>query len=78
VTAARVCFASTILFLVLVGALHVLRPDLDPSWHVLSEYSIADRGWLNRLEVLTVCWWFLTVALHAIRRHTGLSRAVQG
>ena len=27
-------------------AIHLARPDLDPSWHVLSEYSIGRYGWL--------------------------------
>lgn len=35
-----------------VVALHLARTDLDPTWHVLSEYSIGPYGWLMRASFL--------------------------
>ena len=34
------------MFLLLRGLLHVVRSDLDPSWHFISEYGIGPSGWL--------------------------------
>ena len=36
-------------FLGLLGALHVLKPDVDPSWAVISAYALGDYGWLMTL-----------------------------
>jgi hypothetical protein len=56
-TAARIAFAGGLLSLVLLAALHVLRPDLDPSWHVISEYAVGDYG-----SVMALCFLSLAVA----------------
>lgn len=48
-SAARLSLGSAVLFLVLLGALHVLRPDLDPSWRFISEYELGDYGGMMRL-----------------------------
>lgn len=34
------------LFALLLGALHVVRPDLDPTWRFVSEYALGRSGWL--------------------------------
>ena len=47
--AARLCFVTSAAFLVLLGALHILRQDLDPSWRFISEYELGDYGWMMRL-----------------------------
>jgi hypothetical protein len=36
-TAARLSFAAAATFLVLLVALHYLKPGLDPSWRMVSE-----------------------------------------
>jgi NADH:ubiquinone oxidoreductase subunit 6 (subunit J) len=33
----------------LLAALHVLRPDLDPSWRFISDYELGPFGWMMRL-----------------------------
>ncbi len=45
-TLAIVGLGGALLFLVLLGALHVLRTDLAPTWHVISEYANGAHGWL--------------------------------
>lgn len=45
-TLARATIASAIVGVLAIAAMHVLRADLDPSWHVLSEYTIAGHGWV--------------------------------
>lgn len=44
--AARLSFAAAAIFLVLLAALHVIKPEFDPSWRFVSEYSIGRHGWI--------------------------------
>jgi Protein of unknown function (DUF998) len=49
--AARVSIGAAILALIALAALHVLRPDLHPPSHMMSEYAVGAHGW-----VMTVCF----------------------
>ena len=51
-TAARVSFATCAAFVALLAALHVLRPELDPSWRLISEYELGRYGWMMQLAFL--------------------------
>lgn len=46
--AARLSFAAAATFVVLLAALHLIKPELDPSWGFISEYAIGDNGWIMR------------------------------
>ena len=50
--AARVSLAATAIFVLLLAALHIIKPELDPSWHFISEYAIGPYGWLMMLAFL--------------------------
>jgi hypothetical protein len=50
--AARIALASAGAVVLLIAALHVVKPELDPSWRFLSEYSIGPNGWLMKLAFL--------------------------
>lgn len=39
-------FGGALLFAILLGLLHILRTDLAPGWHVISEYANGPHGWL--------------------------------
>jgi hypothetical protein len=41
-------FAAAAAFLGLLAVLHLLKPELDPSWRMASEYAIGDYGWVMR------------------------------
>lgn len=43
-----------ITFLFLLTILHLLEPEFDPTWRVISEYEIGKFGWLMRLAFF--CW----------------------
>ena len=43
--AAKISLASTAVFLILLAALHFIEPQIDPSWHMISEYEIGRFGW---------------------------------
>ena len=38
----------------LIVILHVLKPEYDPSWRMISEYSLGRHGWVMRLAFLTM------------------------
>jgi Protein of unknown function (DUF998) len=46
VTAAWLSIAAVLTYQVLLLALIFLRPDLDPSWHTISEWAIRPSGWV--------------------------------
>jgi len=52
-TAARLSIAAVITYQVMLIALIFIRPDLDPSWHTISEWAIGRYGWMMRLAFLT-------------------------
>lgn len=52
--AARLAFAGALLFLVLLAALHVIRPDVDPSWRMVSEYAVGRHGWVMTLAFVSL------------------------
>ena len=53
-TAARLSFAGAATFVVLLAALHFIKPGLDPSWHFISEYAIGNNGWVMVLAFLSL------------------------
>lgn len=44
--AARITIAAAVVSIAALASLHVLRPDLDPSWHMISEYAVGPHGWV--------------------------------
>ena len=48
-SAAHLSITASVIFLVLLAALHFLKPELDPAWRVISEYEIGNYGWMMRL-----------------------------
>lgn len=45
-TAAWLSIAAVITYQVTLIALIFIRPDLDPSWHTISEWAIGPYGWI--------------------------------
>lgn len=50
--ALRVATWGAIGLLVIVALLHVVKPELDPSWRFVSEYAVGRLGWLMTLGFL--------------------------
>lgn len=65
VTGARLSIAATVAVLLLLVSLHVLSPEFDPSWRMVSEYALGHYGWV--LSLMFLAWgissWALAVAL---------------
>lgn len=45
---------SAIVFLALLLVLHFIKPELEPSWHFISEYQIGKFGWMMSLAFLSL------------------------
>jgi hypothetical protein len=61
VTPARLASLAGSAFLVLLALLHVIKPELDPSWRMVSEYEIGRHGW-----VMTVAFLCLALGTAAV------------
>src|SRR5215831_7526291 len=44
--AARLAIGAILSYQILLIVLIFLRPDLDPSWHTISEWAIGPYGWI--------------------------------
>jgi len=46
IVAARLAIAAVIAYQTILLLLIFIRPDLDPSWHTISEWAIGPHGWI--------------------------------
>lgn len=65
--AARVAIGAIVTYQLLLVALIFLRPDLDPSWHTISEWAIGRYGWLMSIAffISAVSYGALLLALQS-------------
>ncbi len=65
VIGARLSIAAAAAVLLLLASLHVLSPEFDPSFRMVSEYALGHYGWV--LSLMFLAWgmssWALAVAL---------------
>lgn len=54
INAARASIASGALFVLLLGGLHLLEPEFDPTWRFISEYTLGRFGWLMTFAFLAL------------------------
>ena len=59
--AARISFVASAASLVLLGALHVLSPEFDPSKRMVSEYALGSFSWV--LSLMFLSWALSCIAL---------------
>jgi hypothetical protein len=59
--AASLSFAGAATFVVLLAALHFIKPELDPSWHFISEYAIGEYGWIMVLAFLSLALSYVSL-----------------
>ncbi|HEX6482054.1 MAG TPA: DUF998 domain-containing protein [Ktedonobacteraceae bacterium] len=65
VIGARLSIAAAVTTLLLLVSLHVLSPEFNPSFRMVSEYALGHYGWVLSLMFLTwgISAWALAVAL---------------
>jgi hypothetical protein len=58
-------FWLSVIFIALLASLHILKPELDPSWNFISEYQVGRFGWLMSLAffALGISCIFLSISL---------------
>jgi hypothetical protein len=61
--ASRIALAGAISFVALLALLHLLKPELDPSWRFISEYAIGTHGWLMAVAFLALAIAHAALAL---------------
>lgn len=65
VPAARLAIATSVAVLVLLVSLHILSPEFDPAWRMVSEYADGQYSWV--LSLMFVTWaissWALAFAI---------------
>jgi Protein of unknown function (DUF998) len=65
IAAARLAVAAAGAVLLLLAGLHVLSPEFDPSWRMVSEYANGRHGWV--LSLMFLSWalssWALAFAI---------------
>lgn len=54
--AVKLALAGSIAFVALVTSLHFIKPEVYPSWQMVSEYEIGDFGWLMQLAFLSLAF----------------------
>src|SRR5579864_6382537 len=59
--AAQLAIVAAIAALLSLASLHVLSPEYDPSWRMVSEYANGHYGWV--LSVMFLTWGASTLAL---------------
>ena len=64
VTMTKWSFWAGITFIVLLALLHVIKPDIEPSWNFISEYQVGHFGWLMSLAFVSLAssCLFLSIA----------------
>jgi hypothetical protein len=69
-TGARLAIAATGAALLLLASLHVLSPEFDPSWRMVSEYANGQYSWV--LSLMFASWaassWVLAFAIRSQMR----------
>lgn len=66
--APAVAFFASLATLALVALLHIVSPEFDPAWRMVSEYALGRYPWL--LSAMFLCWalssWSLAAALRPL------------
>lgn len=52
--AARISITAGVLFVLLLGSLHLLEPEFDPTWRFISEYALGKFGWMMSLSFVAI------------------------
>lgn len=42
----KISILTTLLFMLLLALLHIIKPEIEPTWRFISEYAFGKNGWL--------------------------------
>lgn len=60
-TAARLAIGAAVAALLFLASLHVLSPEFNPAWRMVSEYANGRYSWI--LSLMFACWGLSSFAL---------------
>lgn len=66
-TAARLSIAASVLAIIFLASLHLLSPEFDASWRMVSEYALGKYSWV--LSLMFVSWAIGSWALAYVLRN---------
>jgi hypothetical protein len=55
------------LFTVLLAGLHLVKPELDPTWRFVSEYAVGRAGWMMTLAFVSLATSLLAAVVATCR-----------
>ena len=61
--AALVSLAGGGLFTVLLAGLHLVKPELEPTWRFVSEYALGQAGWMMTCAFISLATSLLGASL---------------
>ena len=73
-TAAKVAIAAIVTYQILLIILILLRPDLDPYWHTISEWAIGPYGWLMTIGFILSSASYFALFITLRRQISGVVR----
>jgi hypothetical protein len=73
--AAQLALAAAIVALLSLASLHLLSPEFDPSWRMVSEYANGHYGWV--LSLMFAAWGVSSWALAFALRSEAATRSVK-
>jgi hypothetical protein len=72
-SAARISMAATVAAIIFLTSLHILSPEFDPSWRMVSEYALGNYNWV--LSLMFITWaigaWALFFAIRSQMKTIG-------
>ncbi len=63
---ARVAIGTSVAVLALLAILHILSPEFNPAWRMVSEYANGKYAWVFIASVLFMGRGFISFGLHAL------------
>jgi len=66
--AAKLSLAAIVIYHVQMTAMILIRPDLDPYWHTISEYAVGPYGWVMKSAFWVAAVSYVSLFV-AIRPH---------
>jgi hypothetical protein len=66
-SAAVASFGAGCLFALLLFGLHLVEPELDPTWRFISEYALGSAGWMMTLAFISLAISLLAAAISVVR-----------
>src|SRR5260370_3490704 len=61
VIGSRICIGGAVVVLLLLASLHILSPEFDPYFRMVSEYALGHYGWV--LSLMLLAWGISSCAL---------------